>query len=799
VRRRLYFLHEYNCQVAKVTKKYPRSRKFDLLLVKYIELEFEALYFKNPHPSKQLQETIELRVLRFLHVMLYQAVLNNETLGNENTDTLLKRAILGLLGQVKSQYLVEDKLVCNISKLLKKINGRRNSFNSRNSSFWEIHRNLATSDYGTDDSDSDFEHDIFCKNVFQNKSSLAENTNTTTSDCVEVPLISNGVSPIPTIEFADDDDDNYFVYLQRHVTTKRKIKDDCRAVTKRNLLDPVSNNVSNKTNLSLDGNLDSKKKCINHRCEPSAIPKTENNESCVIICSDSEDENSTETLNQDKTSKKQNLHKKNGGCNKESRVNKNIGVITFEILDDDDDDNENGDLNYMISLQKEVETNKKIKKQGESDCKAIIICSDSEDDLVVEKLSKQKCNKDTGQLIKATAETGNTACVKKIEHSFLPKVISSIDMVPHTKNKSETICKNNGVTCSEETLDDILSFVDTLPSQNNTQNCTAIVCNEPVEIKESCSGTSKETSDKVEVESKKFLIVEKTLNQQIDNQPSSVKIDIYKQCKNQVTSSLPQENSDFLVFESAAAISEDAKTNFLINPAIIFEQTQLSKTEELALTKLGNVQNGNVNEAVATNYEEVIVDKTNVLGGPVLSEKVNSFEDLDNLQECRINESLLDELLLDDSYLLEGRKEFEELEYFLFNDNIEKPGFYFSNFQFDENETVLQPETFDADMKSLESLLDDSHLFTLAESEIGYNSFANNNKVDKCAEKNKKPSDNVNCDPLKDSTNQNCKVKEGSSAKSTNSSSKKNAKSIACRRGKNFRAIFKQSKKVNKR
>jgi hypothetical protein len=85
-----------------------------LLLVKYIELEFEALYFKNPHPSKQLQETIELRVLRFLHVMLYQAVLNNETLGNENTDTLLKRAILGLLGQVKSQYLVEDKLVCNI-------------------------------------------------------------------------------------------------------------------------------------------------------------------------------------------------------------------------------------------------------------------------------------------------------------------------------------------------------------------------------------------------------------------------------------------------------------------------------------------------------------------------------------------------------------------------------------------------------------------------------------------------------------------------------------------------------------
>jgi hypothetical protein len=131
-----------------------------LLLVKYIELEFEALYFKNPHPSKQLQETIELRVLRFLHVMLYQAVLNNETLGNENTDTLLKRAILGLLGQVKSQYLVEDKLVCNISKLLKKINVRRNSFNSRNSSFWEIHRNLATSDYGTDDSDSDFEHDV---------------------------------------------------------------------------------------------------------------------------------------------------------------------------------------------------------------------------------------------------------------------------------------------------------------------------------------------------------------------------------------------------------------------------------------------------------------------------------------------------------------------------------------------------------------------------------------------------------------------------------------------------------------
>ena len=102
-----------------------------------------------------------------------------------------------------------------------------------------------------------------------------------------------------------------------------------------------------------------------------------------------------------------------------------------------------------------------------------------------------------------------------------------------------------------------------------------------------------------------------------------------------------------------------------------------------------------------------------------MSEKVETFEDLGNASECRINESLLEEILLDDTYLLEGRKEFEELEYFLFNDNTDRQGFSLSNFSFDDSEMVPQPETFDADIKSLESFLDDSQLISVPDPKAG--------------------------------------------------------------------------------
>lgn len=84
---------------------------------------------------------------------------------------------------------------------------------------------------------------------------------------------------------------------------------------------------------------------------------------------------------------------------------------------------------------------------------------------------------------------------------------------------------------------------------------------------------------------------------------------------------------------------------------------------------------------------------------------------MDILQEYRLNGSFFEALLHDD-YLLVERKEFEELEHFLFNDSAEKQGIFFSNISFDEDETDTQPATIDTDMKSLDLLLE-SQLFNV--------------------------------------------------------------------------------------
>ena len=87
-----------------------------MLLIKYVELEYDALYSRNPYPSQEVEIAAELRILRLLQVMLYSAVHNNEPLVNKHTDRAVKKAVLQLLGEVKPTYLVKNKLICNIAK-----------------------------------------------------------------------------------------------------------------------------------------------------------------------------------------------------------------------------------------------------------------------------------------------------------------------------------------------------------------------------------------------------------------------------------------------------------------------------------------------------------------------------------------------------------------------------------------------------------------------------------------------------------------------------------------------------------
>ncbi|KYB28632.1 hypothetical protein TcasGA2_TC032377 [Tribolium castaneum] len=537
IRRMLYFIHEYNCHVLKLTRQYPRSRKFDLLLVKYVELEFDALYYNNPHPPRQLEISTELRVSRVLQVMLYQTVLNNETLITKSTDYVLKRAVLQLLGEVKSTYFVRNKLVYNIANDLREKIGRPN-----NLPVWEINKNLATSDYGTD-SDSEGENNVFARKL-DNQASQTSST--------------------PTIEFADDD--NYFVYLEKHLD-KRKFS------TKRSSYEAHSNNFNAK-------NSKSSSVVSNNLKKPKSLDAV-----CVVVSSDSEDEDGiTEVTSDTKVCNKRNFSKKSNECNKKAKTNKS--VVTFEILDDDDD----GETNYMVYLHKEVETNQRPKPLKQEE---VIICSDSEDEL--EENTKND-----------------------LKNGVQEAQISVDQMVPET----------NGASSSGQMF-------------------------------------GENTEEKINIDEK------------------------YKEI-NEVL----QADLDFIQISNQ--FSDGASENFLIDPSLIFEQIATPPR--------------NKNEVPDLSLEEC---GSNFLGDPVLSEKIDSFEDLDTSQDCRLNESLLEEFLLDDSFLLEGRKEFEELEHFLFDDGAEKSGFFLSDFSFDDDETVTQPATFDADMKSLESILENSQLFNM--------------------------------------------------------------------------------------
>ncbi|XP_044270567.1 uncharacterized protein LOC123015134 [Tribolium madens] len=572
VRRVLYFIHEYNCQVLKETHHYPRSRKFDLLLVKYVELEFDALYYNNPHPPRQLEVTTELRVSRVLQVMLYQAVLNNETLVTKSTDYVLKKAVLQLLGEVRSTYLIKNKLVYNIANdLLEKINQPNDN---KNFPPWEINKSLATSDYGTD-SDSEGENNVFATNVYNSS-----------QEKIPVSQTSGHIYSTPTTEFADD---NYFVYLQKQVDNSNFDKLD----TKRSSYEVNSNNFNAKYSKSTSVASNNLKK--NNSLEAA----------CVIVSSDSEDEEEiAEVLPSDaKVCNKRNSSKKSNECSKKLKTNKSI--VTFEILDDDDDD----ETNYMVYLHKEVKTNKRSKSPKQMKQDDIIICSDSEDEL----------ENSTENVLKNGEEDAR----------------NSVDQtVPETNDNGIS----NSELCSDQTLE--------------------LACAENIE-------QNNFTEERLNIDEK------------------------YKEI-NEVL----QTDLDFIQISSG--FCDETSEKFLIDPSLILEQITLPQRNKEEVSDLSLEECG-----------------SNILGGPVLSETIDSLEEieLDTSQECRLNDSLLVEVL-DDSFLL-GRKEFEELEHFLFDDGAEKPGFFLSDFSFDDDDTVTQPATFDADMKSLESILENTQLFNM--------------------------------------------------------------------------------------
>ncbi|KAJ3662806.1 hypothetical protein Zmor_007133 [Zophobas morio] len=655
LQRRLYFIHEYNCQVAKVTQEYPQSRQFELLLIKYVELEYDALYSRNPYPSQEVEIAAELRILRLLQVMLYSAVHNNEPLVNKHTDRAVKKAVLQLLGEVKPTYLVKNKLICNIAnKLLRRIHGNSKKFHYQQSAVREIHKNLATSDYGSEDSDSDFESNIFSTKWFTDVTLTNASETSTTSDCVEVPLTTDGLAPVPTIEFTDDDD-NYFVYLQKRIPTKRKIQDDCKTShRKKNVSEIASNNINKNAlahlqNLNSKENTKSNKNCKNELNKASEKPR-DHDSACVIVCSDSEDEVCEVTLNAE-TSKKASNNANN---------DKKVGIVTFEILDDDDDDDQ---TNYMVYLQKEVETKRKSNHSKEATGE-IIICSDTEDESSAEnaKCGAIKCSKDSPSSDISLQESSKNKIVPLTQPE--PKCILE---------QSESSLPQNSSTSSYDHL-------QAFPKENLNKVTS-------VDFKTNCPKKSVSNGK----------IIPDTL---------------------QASTSKSVNTNSVILNDDHGSLNKKLNTNFLVDPATIFEQineTQLQKNDIYFQNSSAANQLREISVPLSTEAES----EANVPGGPLMSEKVETFEDLGNASECRINESLLEEILLDDTYLLEGRKEFEELEYFLFNDNTDRQGFSLSNFSFDDSEMVPQPETFDADIKSLESFLDDSQLISVPDPKAG--------------------------------------------------------------------------------
>lgn len=147
---------------------------------------------------------------------------------------------------------------------------------------------------------------------------------------------------MPTIEFADQ---NYLNYLPRQVLDKRKVK-----------------GAHNSNNLNVAATK-SKQTWSNNLKKSSKDRQNKNTDStCVILSSDSEDEVAADNK----------IRTKRKNCDSKAKLEK-PGVVTFEIIDDDD-----AEVNYMVYLQKEVETNKKPKRQ--ENVEEVIICSDSEED-----------------------------------------------------------------------------------------------------------------------------------------------------------------------------------------------------------------------------------------------------------------------------------------------------------------------------------------------------------------------------------------------------------------------------------
>ncbi|KAK9730128.1 hypothetical protein QE152_g15487 [Popillia japonica] len=121
VRNLLTILNNYNRATYEAKGKYPYSKALVRLLVRYVQLEYDVLYYPENYSVKYEKE-VEVKVHFLLHLLLDGVVRKFRQENVQHYDSTATECVLRIFNQVNGEYKVKGRFIWSaINKLAKKL------------------------------------------------------------------------------------------------------------------------------------------------------------------------------------------------------------------------------------------------------------------------------------------------------------------------------------------------------------------------------------------------------------------------------------------------------------------------------------------------------------------------------------------------------------------------------------------------------------------------------------------------------------------------------------------------------